>query len=274
MKKLFGLILALLLTVTSHAEVRRLYSTGLIGTKVIITDGSTVAGQFYNKTLVMGDTYDTPAASSQLDGQFIARRVNNGNAKFRAQGFGTSGGFYALDRARGTPASPTAIQSGDAFGSLVGVGADGSTFTQHGPEVHMYATEDWSSSAHGSSVKILGVVNGTTTQIPLIWAGLGGTADVYIASGNLYVSSPGKTLSIESATAGTSCRGTGTYNGTSNVVISTTCAATGMFVALENTATSGGTASHCYVSAISNNTSFTVKCDAANTATFNWAIIK
>lgn len=85
----------------------------------------------------------------------------------------------------------------------------------------------------------------------------------------------GDTLAIDSGTAASACKGTGTHDGTTAVTISTTCAATSMHVSV--TATSdptGSTAAYCWVTNIVNGTSFDVDCDQANDGTFSWVIIK
>lgn len=93
-------------------------------------------------------------------------------------------------------------------------------------------------------------------------------------SGNLVFPTTGSTIAVDSGTAASACKGTGTFNGTTAVTVSTTCASTSAFVALTPTSTSGGTASHCWFTNIVNGTSFDVDCDAANTGTFAWVIVK
>lgn len=240
-------------------------------TSITFSNSNGVEGVITESELTIGDSPDTQFA---LDGQFIARR--EGNAKVRIQSFGTSpSGYVAFDRASGTVASPTAVGANKQFGSVVGVGNDGTDFADHGPEIVLLSTEQWTDTAHGSSVKILGVLNGTTTQVPLIWAGLSGTGHVYIPSGDLILNTTGTTIAVDSGTAASACKGSGTFNGTTAVVISTTCASTSNMVMITPTSDpTGATAAYCWHSATSNGVSFTVDCDQANDGTFNWLIVK
>lgn len=85
----------------------------------------------------------------------------------------------------------------------------------------------------------------------------------------------GQTVAVDSGTAASACKGTGTHNGTTAVTVSTTCAATGMHVSLTHTSDpTGSTAAYCWVTNIVNGTSFDVDCDQANDGTFSWLIIK
>lgn len=103
------------------------------------------------------------------------------------------------------------------------------------------------------------------------------TADVTITSGDLSLITTGKTIEYETGTAASACMGTGTFNGTTAVTISTTCAITGSKIFLSNTGDGSGSAGNdqhgCWATNISNGVSFDADCsDANNNATFNWVI--
>jgi len=85
----------------------------------------------------------------------------------------------------------------------------------------------------------------------------------------------GHTLILEDGTAASTCIGTGTFNGTTSVNIATTCIQTGDYVLITRNAAPSGTAI-CYTvaSGIVNAVSFEVDCNAAETGTFSWMIIK
>lgn len=92
--------------------------------------------------------------------------------------------------------------------------------------------------------------------------------------GGIVIAKTGNTLAVDSGTAASACKGTGTHNGTTAVTITTTCAATGsipFFVdTSEPTASSG-----CWVTNIVNGTSFDVDCKSVSQdATFAWWILK
>ncbi len=99
-------------------------------------------------------------------GEFQARR-EAANATIRIATIGTGfQSFLALDRARGTIASPTGVKTGDLLGSVVGVGYDGISATMsHAPMIDMLVTEDWDATHHGASMKFYSVVDATTAQV-------------------------------------------------------------------------------------------------------------
>lgn len=94
-----------------------------------------------------------------------------------------------------------------------------------------------------------------------------------ITSTGLSFAVTGKTIAIDSGTAASACKGTGTFNGTTAVTVSTTCSATAMQVNLQRTSAPSGTAT-CWYDTIVNGTSFNVDCNGAETGTFSWTITK
>lgn len=106
-----------------------------------------------------------------------------------------------------------------------------------------------------------------------------GTAEVTIADGSVTVadsevilSTSGRTLAIQEATAGAKCMGTVTATGTNAVTVSTTCATTGSRILLTRSSAPSGTAI-CWQTNIVNGVSFDVDCSGAETGTFDWFIL-
>lgn len=92
--------------------------------------------------------------------------------------------------------------------------------------------------------------------------------------GNIMFARSGKTIGIDSGTAASACKGTGTHNGTTAVTVTTTCALTGSIPFIQDTS-EPTTGSGCWVTNIVNATSFDVDCKAAGQdATFSWIIVK
>jgi hypothetical protein len=124
------------------------------------------------------------------------------------------------------------------------------------------------------------VAAGTTvtagTGVTATTGGVTATAgNITATAGDVVITATGKTIKMESGTAASACIGTGTYNGTTAVTISTTCAVTGAKIFTQDTSDpAGSTAAQCWATNISNGVSFDVDCDQANDATFNWLIIK
>jgi hypothetical protein len=103
----------------------------------------------------------------------------------------------------------------------------------------------------------------------------GGLADILGSPWNYDLAlQPGKTLSIQEATAASACSGTLTCNGSTDVTVSTTCATTGSRIFLQRSSADTDGVGQMYVKSISNGVSFTVNCvTVADTSTMNWLII-
>jgi hypothetical protein len=69
-----------------------------------------------------------------------------------------------LGRARGTSASPSAVQSGDVLGTIAGVGY-GATAFFGGASIQFTATENWTDTSHGSKAQVAFVANGGSTPV-------------------------------------------------------------------------------------------------------------
>lgn len=129
----------------------------------------------------------------------------------------------------------------------------------------------------GGTEKLAMSSAGAVTAASTVTATAGGitatAGDITATAGEFIASASGKTLSLQEATAGTKCMGTGTHNGTTAVTVSTTCATTASRIFITNTSDpTGSTAAECWVTNIVNATSFDVDCDAADDSTFNWII--
>ena len=76
-----------------------------------------------------------------------------------------AGANILLTRYDGTPAAPTALVSADVIGRLRFGGYDGTNTTlQFGVDVFATATQNWSSSAHGTKLTFQTTPNGSTTE--------------------------------------------------------------------------------------------------------------
>jgi len=117
---------------------------------------------FYNATndqLVHGVT---PDAGMTATGLFESQET--GRARISALGYGTSvSPIFAGWRARGTAASPTAVQSTDIIFEFDGQGYDGSAWSGIRALIQATATENWDSSHHGTTWKWYSTPTGSTT---------------------------------------------------------------------------------------------------------------
>lgn len=72
-----------------------------------------------------------------------------------------------LRRARNTLTAPEAVQSGDRLGGIVAAGWDGSSFygaSGNAAGIQFYATENYTTAAHGASIQLETTPNGTITR--------------------------------------------------------------------------------------------------------------
>lgn len=131
---------------------------------------------------------------------------SNPGPAFQGKGFG------------GTVASPTATVSGTSIFILAGSGYDGTGFVVPNPAaIFMLATENWSSSAHGSAIAVDTTQNGATSRQERMrvantgYVGIGTAAPNYL----LHLNDPGSAgalLQFTNATTG-SGPGNGGYIG-------------------------------------------------------------
>jgi len=137
--------------------------------------------------IYVGDSSDGPYyADSHIwgIGQFHVRGEAD-YAKLRLTTVGTGGdrSWLAFDRARGTFDSPTALQSGDIFASIVGVGlGTGGATMQHGPQIDFLVTENWIDGSNlGNAIEFKTIANGDTSQVSTLYLG-GGNVGIGTAS--------------------------------------------------------------------------------------------
>lgn len=115
---------------------------------------------------ITGTLSDQTDLQAELDAKLnVAGPVATGTVTTNiADGLGTFGGAFRatqhdtvansgpviqVRRARGTTASPAAVQNGDTLGILSVQGYDGTAFNS-GPYINAVATENWSGTARGS----------------------------------------------------------------------------------------------------------------------------
>jgi len=121
--------------------------------------------------------------------------------------FGNNASASIIDfrKARGTEASPTALLSGDSIYSLKARGHNG-TGIVNGPDIRVFTTENWSSTARGSAIHFRVIANGATNVSEVMRldqngnVGIGTTAPtdpLEVAYANSTVNVPG--ISIDSS---------------------------------------------------------------------------
>ena len=98
------------------------------------------------------------------------------------------------------------------------------------------------------------------------------SGNLVATAGDVVLSTSGKTLRLQEATAGAKCMGGLTATGATPVVTATTCAETASRIFVSRTSAETG-AVEVWVSAISNGVSFSVTGEAADTGTYNWIIV-
>lgn len=181
-----------------------------------------------------------------------------------------------------------ATTDGDDDGYIL-IGAGGGNNLERGAAIVLYGNETTGGN-HGDLKLDAGNVSGGDVEIIIprtlgdnssyrrAWYWPQGTGDFtndLTYGTDIIFAKSGTTFRIDSDTAASACKGTGTFNGTTAVTISTTCAATSMHVSLTPTSDpTGSTAAYCWVASIANAVSFTVDCDQANDGTFSWLIVK
>lgn len=105
-----------------------------------------------------------------------------------------SGGSPQLNirKARGTRAAPLAIQNGDSLFRFSAAGYNGSAFTNATATFRMDSTEDWTTTANGSSAQILTTPNGSpvtsqTLRIKIDQTGFVGIGSSTVPASKLHV---------------------------------------------------------------------------------------
>lgn len=94
---------------------------------------------------------------------------------FLLDGYGNSAAStprIKLRKARGTPAAPTAVQSGDFLGAIDFAGRGSTSYSGSTAILAAQATENWTDIARGYGGTLFGGPNGTTSaQIAMQWMG-------------------------------------------------------------------------------------------------------
>ncbi len=84
-------------------------------------------------------------------------------------GYGASANAPAENiffRSRGTPQSPSAIQSGDAIGTLVFTGQNSTTYSSNAQaQLSVYASENWTNTAMGTNMRFYATPTGSNSQL-------------------------------------------------------------------------------------------------------------
>jgi len=94
----------------------------------------------------------------------------NYNATFLADSYGTGVSSFFGRHARGTNATPTAVQSGDTIGAIYfrGYGATGYTATGDAPGMYIVATENFTDSAQGTALILEATPVGAISSVPYV----------------------------------------------------------------------------------------------------------
>ena len=95
---------------------------------------------------------------------------SDGEAKIVSQGYfppdytALKGGFFQGVTARGTPSSPSPVQSGDGIALFGGRGYEGSGFSVTTAGMVVHAAEDWTTTAQGSYINFNTTPNGNDSH--------------------------------------------------------------------------------------------------------------
>lgn len=128
----------------------KLYDDG--GNGIFIADGGNI-----------GINNNNPEAPLEINGNMM--RINNdGYASYHVRGAGdAAGAAFVGNRARGTIASPSAVQQGDVLLSIQGRGYNGSSYDYTTAHIEVVAAEDFTSTAQGSYIRFHTVPTGSTS---------------------------------------------------------------------------------------------------------------
>jgi hypothetical protein len=92
--------------------------------------------------------------------------TSNDNMKLVQYGNHLAGYELTFSKARGTAAAPTAIQSGDNLMFISGLGYDGTIFSETNFAITATSTENWTSTANGTQLRLSTTQNGTRATVP------------------------------------------------------------------------------------------------------------
>jgi len=137
--------------------------TGLNDNNLKVYDDSTVIEKETHFKDKIGILTSTPLVSLHVNGTSVEtaqiRTSRHTNSQFACP-------YVVLGRARGTEATPLAVDDGDLLGRLVFIGYDGSDWTNVSDAAifQAQATEDWDGSNQGRRLRIYTVQDGATTE--------------------------------------------------------------------------------------------------------------
>lgn len=125
--------------------------------------GSLVFNTSPNLIAPVGINNSSPSANTVFDGIFD---TSSAIQAVSLSGFGSNPVTFRSKRARGTSASPTAVQSGDQMGSYGALGYGATTFsTVNNAAIRMFAAENFTDAAFGSYLTLNTTANTTTTLV-------------------------------------------------------------------------------------------------------------
>ncbi len=111
--------------------------------------------------IIDGNVRINPTATSTID-QFVVSKDATAGITVKSYGAAVSPSFNS-NRARGTEASPSAVQKGDQLFKFRGLGHNGSSDEQTGMIIDGIATELWDVSSRGTSIRFRPTIQGSTT---------------------------------------------------------------------------------------------------------------
>lgn len=149
--------------------------------------GLTVTGNYFNlgHLAITGTGFISSAANNAAlptapaGTQIVASAGDATLTYIMSDAFSTNGGAYFLSRsARGTSASPTALQSGDTMGGLVLFGRGATGYSSGGrASIYCVASQTWTDAAQGTYCELGTTTNGGTAQTARVrWENDGGLA--------------------------------------------------------------------------------------------------
>lgn len=174
---------------------------------------------------------------------------------------------WTFQRARGTLASPSAVQSGDRLGQFTFSGYNGSGFG-NAAAILSDTTENWSGSARGAKLVFATTANGTTTRTDRVFIQNSGlleaTAGLYVSGGDIQAD---KTITAGGTTgAQTINKNAGSVNfaASASSLVVTNSRVTTSSVIIATVATNDSTMKS--VAVVAGAGSFTIHANAAATA--------
>ncbi len=161
----------------SETERMRIDNVGNIGIGTISPD---------SPLTVNGNTSGLPAPGVSYTGTNLHIVGTDGvKSRILVDSFG-AGSFpvLSLRAARGTAGSPTALQTGDTFGTLNAGGYGSSAYGGGAAQISFITTDNWTNSDNGSAIRFLTVANGSTSLVDRMRIDNNGNVGIGITSPN------------------------------------------------------------------------------------------